>query len=382
MYATTQAFKDALRGVHTMVRKAEVIDPDGNVVVSDLKVVGGSVRADRGNNIRRRGSISLAGLDYLPGVADYDAPLHPLSGNEVKLYRGVRFGSGSTATYEYIPLGTFGIISIGVEDSGDDLSVTVELEDRGREVSIATFTDFYIVAAGTNYATAIESLIENRRTGRFNFNFPPIVAVTPQMIIEGGTDPWEKAYEMAQSVAHELFFDVDGVCVMRKAPIIGVDPVVADYEEGDSGVKFRLLDVGRTLSRQDVHNHIVVYGENTDNAAPVRGEATDSDPLSPTYVGSPVGTGDFYSAEEMRSEYVTTATQANELAAARLRQTLSIRQSAQFTTIVNPAHEPSDVITVKRGRAKVDQQYIIQSLTIPLDAGSAMNCELVEGRPA
>lgn len=269
---------------------------------------------------------------------------------------------------ELVPLITSGITSVEVSDSREGMNITVYGSDRSRQVQRNRLLENHVVAAGTNYATAIQDLIASKRPGT-TFNFETTTYVTPELVFGasgggGGGDPWKYAQEMAESIGMEVFFDVDGVCVLRKIP----DPqtVVATYAEGPESM---LLYVNSRMSDEDTRNAILVSGESTSNDAPIRGYAEVSDPNSPFYVGGPFGKVPGF----FQSGYVRTQAQADELAAAILKQKLGNMESARIISTVNPALEPYDLIRVTRAASKIDSLYVIEKLTIPLGAQEPLN---------
>ncbi len=55
-----------------------------------------------------------------------------------------------------------------------------------------------------------------------------------------------------------------------------------------------------------------------------------------------------------------------------LARELGTTQTVDFGTVTNPALEPNDVARVTRLRAGIDEDHIIDALTIGLDAAAAM----------
>lgn len=375
MYPVSQAFLDALGESHRAVSKVEVRTQAGSLI-NTMYPSSGSISANRTAAVRRTCRFDVDADAFNYSLTDPDNLLHPLSFNELHPYRGIRL---SPTTVEWVPLGVYGITSTTINDTGDSYTMTVEGKDRSREVQRAGLVNSYTIAAGTNYGTAIEGLIEDRRPNRFTFSFASISAVTPELVFGGPTggngDPWKQCVDMAESVAHDVFFDRVGVCVLQPQPTTA-SPIAYTVAEGANGV---LLSASRKHAISDTFNHIVVYGEAPDEE-PVRGEAYDDDVTSPTYVGSPVGTGAFYNPESMQSEYVTSVTQADELAEARLRQTLSSKVNASFESIVNPALEVGDIIAVTRVRLQLPAKFVLEELVIPLESTRAMRAVLQEAR--
>lgn len=360
MYALSAEAAAALRQSHTVDSIVEVYD--AGELIGTLPVLAGGVTVDATAAIRRSLDVTVVDDDgsWLP-VTETSA-LTPY-GNEVRPYRGILLPSGDV---EYVPLGVFGISAANVTDTGNGVTIQVQGYDRARRVQRARWTDPYVIAAGTNYATAIQDLIANRLPGTI-FSFMLTTRTTPLLVlgVERDHDPWKLAQEMAAALGAELFFDADGVCVLRPEPDPATAPVSWSYAEGEEAM---ILGVKRSLSDEGAYNHVVVTGESTSNTAPVRGEARDEDPASPTYYLGDFGDVPFF----VTSRYVTSSAMAVDAAEALLLRVRSLTERVSFPSIVNPAHEGSDVVTVVRAEAGVDDLYVLESFTIPLGATQAM----------
>lgn len=365
MYTITDNFKAHLVKSHEMISRMDVLDSNKNVILGNIDIVSGSIQCDADSNIRRRATCEI--VTNLPiRYTDY---FHPLSGNEFRIYRGIRYSHGVN---ELIPQGVFGPITADLSMGKEGVSGTITGDDRGAEVEAAQIVDPYAVAIGTNYGTAIKNIIKTGRPARFAYNFATTTTLTPSMILEGGR--WSKVQEMATSFGHELFFDAKGICVLRVLPTISTSPMVWDFNiDNDT-----MTRISKTISRVGTHNHVVVYGESPSNSEPVRGEAMDTNPASATYVGSPVGSSKFYSPTSMTSEYVTTINQANQLAKARLRQTLRARTGVSFEIVPNPALQENDVVYVFNKELRIEYLLMISKMNIPLGAEEAMSITVKE----
>ena len=187
-------------------------------------------------------------------------------------------------------------------------------------------------------------------------------------------DPWEKAQDMAAKIGYECYFDVDGI--LQIVPILApspASPIAFDYSEGAQAT---ILGISRRASNEQGFNGVIMTGASSTNGTPPRGEAWDTDPSSATYSGYDAGTKTFgpspYGAvpKFVSSSLLTTSAQCAAAAQAELLNTIGRHEIIQFDTLPNPAHEPRDLVTVKRAKAKIDAVYELQSFNVPLRLGT------------
>lgn len=365
MRPVSSQFLSALRQSHKVIQRVDVYR--GTALILTLPVIAGKVDVDTSNSVQRRCTITAVDTTGLLTPADAAATLAPF-GNEIRLFRGIEYPDG---TQEMVPVGVFGISDVEVKDEGAGIEIEVSGFDRARKVARNRFTDIYTVTAGTNYATAIRDLVNSRVPG-LTFNFMVTTRTAPALTFQVGDDPWEKAQDMADSLGAELFFDGEGVCVLR--PVIDPEtaPVVYDYTEGQVS---NLISLSRSLTDEQTYNLVVAAGEPADPAdgseppAPARGVAQDDDPASPTWVGGPYGVVPKFFV----SPFIATDAQAVDAAKASLLRSLGGTEVVAFDALVNPAHEVGDVVQVTRGASRANARYVIDSFTIPLDANSTMS---------
>lgn len=287
MYPVSNRFHAAVKQGHKVVSLVKVMSRSGQEL-AEIPVSDGYVTIDQENSIRRRAYFTLDDDGtYTPSQAG--DLFHVLSNNQFWVYRGIEFNDG---TRELVPQGRFDVNDVDDGDSGERILMRVEGYDYSRRISDRRLLHMYTVPAGTPYDTAIHNLIHSVHPG-LTYSFAVVNAVTPRLVFGnpsegGGGDPWKYATEMAESVAHELYFDGEGVCVLRPIPLLNDStPVVWEYREGKEAI---IMYINRRTSKDEVFNHVVVTGESSSNAAPVRGEAKDTDPTSPTYAGDPNAT--------------------------------------------------------------------------------------------
>lgn len=369
MYPVSEGFTAALAQSHRIAARAELVTATDTYV---LDVTDGSVTVDGSAAVRRRCTVTLTDDSGKLVPADITDLLAP-NGNELKLYRGVTFADGST---ELVPLGVFRITKPQVSGGRGTLVIRVDGYDRARAVQRARFTETYTIPAGTNYATAISDLLESRVTG-LSFNLAATDHETSGPLVYGTSadnDPWKDATELAKSIGFELFFDADGVCVLRPEPDPSAAATVASYAEGDNAT---ILSVDRELSDEETYNHVVVSGE-SQTTTPVRAEARDEDPSSATYYLGPFGDVPRFYA----SPLITTSAQAQDAADALLRRSLGLVEVVRFSAVPNPAHDVGDVVQVAYSAGRVDGLYVLDQFTVPLSAGGVLTATTRKRRAA
>lgn len=374
MYRISDRFKQYLTRSHNIVSRVDVLENDVPIITG-LPVERGYVRDDAENAIRRQGRAEVYDPEGQYTPTDLRSALAP-GRNEIRLWRGIRFDDGAE---ELVPMGTLRISDVEISDSRENMEIIVSGFDRSRPISRNRLTTNYTIPAGTNYGTAIRDMVANFAPFAVTFNFVDVASniVTPKLVFGasgdmGGGDPWKYATEMAESIGMELFFDPVGVCRLRRVPAIGVDPVVWTYDEGPKGI---MLYVNRRISDEEFRNYILVTGESTSNTDPVSAVAQDNSATSETGIPTMGRVPGFF-----QSRYIRTTAQAQEMADAQLRKRIGATEAARIISIVNPAHEAGDVIKVVRARSKVNRQYVMQNLTIPLGAQEVITLVMKEQR--
>lgn len=367
MYPVSEAFKAAIAKPHRMVAKAEIVDGDG-AILATLAITSGNITIDKTSENRRRCTLEVVPIDVTPDTAE--DLLHPLSGNLLRPYRGIWLDTGE----EYVSLGVFGLEDALVTDSGESVSLTITAFDQSKIIERNQFLELYFVAEGTNYSTAIKDLIDDRLPG-LTYNFMTTSRTTPPMVFGYGgnnTNPWKSAQAMAVAIGAELYFDGDGVCVLRPEPDPTTDPVAWTYAENAQAM---ILHAERKMTREGVANRVIGFGLNTATDEVIRVEAVDDDPQSPTYYLGPFGNVPVY----YRSTMLLTEAQAQEAVDAQLRKLLGTPEQIRLVNVVNPAHDVGDIVKVSNNATRLtERRFIIDKVNIPLQYDNVMNLECRE----
>jgi fibronectin type 3 domain-containing protein len=363
-------FFAALRRSHKVVARVEVLDAAGRVIASTdrssdprLAVVSGSVDVDRGAHIRRTCSVSLAGTDRRVIPIKARDLFSVVSGHELRLSRGIEFADGQQQLWT---LGVFGLSAAPTTDNPDALEVRLSGSDRSRRVIRNRFTAPYIVADGSNAVTAAQALIRDRLPG-VQFRSANTAYTTPQLIFDEQSDPWQAAQDILSGAGMEVFFDIDGYCVIQAEPDPN-DPTLRASFTYAEGAEATILGLTRDTDNEQIYNGVIVTGESTTNSAPVRGEAWDDNPASPTYYLGTYGKVPLF----YRSEFIKTTQQATAAAKARLRKVMGATELISFTGIVNAAHREGEIIRIERARSGVSGMFMLDGFGIPLRGTDGM----------
>lgn len=174
--------------------------------------------------------------------------------------------------------------------------------------------------------------------------------------------------EIATSLGKIMFWDGSGFLQVRTAP--DDSEPVWEVKHGRDGV---MVSAGRRVSREGVFNGWVVTGEAGESGTnPARGVAVDNGPNSPTR-WAPIAEGGFGQVPRFfASPFITTNAQAENAAREGLRRTLGAPFNVDFGSVVNPTLVPYDPVRVEYADFN-REMHVVDKLTIPLDAESAMS---------
>lgn len=359
MYAVSPDFLNVVRSGN-MVSGVQVITSTGVA----LSIEDGSVEMDS-----RRGITRTCSLTITPTATQSLAQLFALLMTpEVELT--VSRGLLVNGSFEYVPLGVFSTDSVEYS-----LSVAGSLSwsgsDRSKKISRSRFTDPYQIPAGTLLSDAGMTLLYTRWS-LVNWNFSNVTeTVDAKVIFDAGeaTDPWECARRLFSDHGYDLNFDGNGVArAVNVQDPASVTPVF-DFSSGTTSM---LLDATIRGSLEQTYNGVIASGEGTGVTTPVRFESWDDDPNSPTYYQGQFGRVPYFYS----SPLLTTAAKCQRAAKRLLYRVKGRSQGFAFPTIVNPALEPLDVISVTING--VTSRAVIDKLTIPLRPTDAMTAIMRE----
>ena len=422
-------FPAALLESHVVATRAELWVPDppsnqGRAVTSsylgNVLVAGGSVTVDRTAQFRRSftglqvivpypdlvgtefpaDSVPIPGVgggdfidnwqQYIPTTAGDNFAPH---GTELALFRGIAYGPPDYAL-EYAPLGIFTISCTDVAFTGQGLLLTLDGYDRSRRISRATLTHAQLYLAGATVHDAINTLITRQcginvayggwwggGTQETGGNFlctpggPNDDASShglPPLYYQVNDDPWQESCSLATVTGSELFVNGYGDTVLQVIPTSSSVSPVAVYQSAEDTDDPLSMSPGSLLSvdpkwddQYVVNTWIVQCGGST--VTRFTGVARDVNPNSPTNVFK---YGEI--SQQIQSSLISTQPMANAMARGLLMMHTGIVNSIQFGLIPDPRLEPGDVIQIEYPRAGTSGLHVIESLSIPMDAATAM----------
>lgn len=366
MYPTADGFTEALARSHTVQTQVDVlirgVVVDSYTAASTAGVLSGQVTVDGVAQVRRSLTLRIVdptGAVYPSRIGDLLAPPH-----ELKVYQGI-------VGYPLVPVGVFGISEPDLTDS-DGVVLDLKGFDRSKRISRRKWPSVFTITAGTNVGTAIASIISDRDPLSPALSVVgTVTAVTPTVLLGTDTsnDPWADAQKLATDNGMELFYDPDGVPVLRPLPDPLSDPEAGAYVEGEGGL---YLGGTRGFSDEPGTNGVIIIGNGSELAAPFRVEVWDTDPLSPTYYDPALPAASTWGPvpDISTTDLIPDAATALPIATAQLQAKLGTVENVTFTGIPNPAHDAGDTLLVRRHALGLDARYLLDQLVLTLGVGA------------
>jgi len=354
MFLSSQRFEDHIKTTHEVRILCEIVNTTGTVVATTFNVISGSVTVDDTRAIRRQCYLTVQDPTGRLIPSDVNDYLEPLSGYFFRLSRGIAWPDG---TFEMFPLGTFASASPRVIDKGVGIEFTVTGSDRSSIIARTLWTSPYVIPAGTNTADAIKGIIDNRTPG-LRYNLEPTTHTVPLTVLgtAASNDPWADAIALAVASGMELYIDARDIVVLRTLANPETSSIAHKYtDDGNSTVtEFRRLN-----DASKMYTGVIVYSEGTAIVPPIRVEIwrTDTNLRIPFFYTTPL---------------ITTTTQAAAAAASLLIQYCYRDAGIEIMLVPDPRMEAGDIVTATRAVDKLDDEFRINRLIIPLDTTSEM----------
>lgn len=376
MGTQTDEFYRRIRLSHEVVSYVEMIAPDQEAKL--LKVLDGEVAVDRSAQVRR--SLNCRVVDPTGEVTPRTTGevLTPY-GTQLRAYRGIKWkNNDGTESEEICPLGVFRLARSSITYKADGTSdITLEAYDHSRTIQRDKFTTPYVIPASTNLLFAIKEIVKRTFPGVEYDAISTVNTTTGPMLLDTGSDPWEACNQLAKSMGCEIYFDVLGRLVIAPPPDIAANPAPDfTYFDSDGG---HMMDLARDFADEGAYNGIVVTGESPgDERPPVRSEAWDDSPSSPTYRFGDYGEVPYFITDNTAK----TEEDCHKIAKAQLALLLGRPASLSMTSLVNPSYEAGNVVHVRLHRAGIDGLYGIDAFNVPLSSAGTQRLAMRERRIA
>jgi hypothetical protein len=323
-----------------------------NEVVESLDVlVQGYVSIDN-VAVRREAHFTLVDADGTLTPAKATDLLAP-KGTEIRVFRGLYLPALND--YEWVPMGVFGIISPATRANEAGTQIEIKAFDRLDKLRALQFETAYTVPDGTNVATAVAGIMNDRMPG-VPIRITPSTYTTPETVFAQLSSPWDAISALCQAASMVFYFDQNG------------SAVVEPYTEVETGVVYDsgsptslLMSSEQAWDNTDINTGVIVKGANPDKTV-FSTVLWDTDPNSPTYYLGPLGKRPY----GYYSEFITTQAQADAVAANLFISATRMPQTVEIYTRGGPQHDVGDLITIVDSRTKVNGKYVVKSGTIPI----------------
>lgn len=363
-FGVSDRFRAAYEESHLSVVEGGVYAPDGTLITT-LEFDRGaqnSVSIDVTAANRRSCSIAVVPDDVLLPITP-TSPLAPV--NEIRLSRGIQFDDG---TSELVPLGIFGIQSSVEVASPAGPTIAIAGIDRSKRLDV-NLTRGLSFAAGTGFDTVFTSLANASGVTYDTFFDPDVAATTtPALVFHAGDNIWQNIQTAASSLGCWAYFDELGVFTV--IPVPDLDEQLSPSWTYARGAQAMFDETARTLALEDgsqkAYSHAVVESQVHGTGTPLRSDAYDDDPASPTYYLGPFGDRPIFDGDV--SAFITTQAQCDRAAAALLRRNYGLLERVTMRAAPNPALTGGDVVSITDPETDTDAAYLSESWTLSLFA--------------
>lgn len=400
MLSASNAFINALRWGSYLVAAQLQIYYKGQATGIYLPVSTADFTFDRNSEQRRSGQLTVEVLPTVPpqtvsldGVTQVSLlPISPTAAlapfaQQIGVQLQVIGEGGTLDPNGWVPMGIYAIGESTIDDTTNNVVITLKLFDRSWVLSNWKLVAPYTVPASTGVLQdEITALINHVWTTQgpaspptppWSYSIVPSSYVVPTGTYNQGQDPWQACLDMAASAGYELFFDVNGNVVGHPAP---GSPASTTYPTLNSIPVSWGFDVN-TLSAQGVSSHslggtpfttpaamamqilrdgifndfwVAAVGQNNFSGLRQQ-EAADTNTQSPTYYRGVMGDNPSFVYDSL----ITSTAQA--LAEAQYNLALSLSKVWQLSldTSLNPLFDIDDVFSVTNPRLGLSAQKVI-----------------------
>lgn len=330
------------------------------------KTTSGSIEVDANSDIRRTCNLSLVAKDIDENMISEGGELW--LDKYIKIYQGIDNPRDNNKTVWW-NMGIFLINNPNTVYSAADHTISFEGLDlmakltgrrNGQLPAVAT-----LVPAGSKIADVVKKTI-TQLGGFYNYIIEDEGLEVPYDIkMDMGATIYDLLAELRDLYSNwEMFFDVDGVFHWQKISNGEKEAVVVNFNE----IQPLIISNNVNIDFENVKNHIIVYGRLLDTGEQIMAIASDTNAESPFCI-SKVGQINYIVDDER--------IYSNELAKDRADYELYLHARLNDSILLEIVPIPwlNDVnikIAYTNEKIGIEGEYLIQSLSIPLDIGSSM----------
>lgn len=361
----------AVRESGTIIPEIDITTPDGNLILSSntsdplqkIRIVGGSIDTDDSSEIPGSGTIDILVDDATRDQVMPYGPLSPLSPVRNALVY-VRYTSPGAATTT--PYGAYDIASTTAVEADTGIKLTLEIYDNARRVERAKFYRPRVINRGYPYDDVWISLLRSI----LPFSRIDIVPTGETVVLlswDVEDSRLRAVNDLALMVGYRIEWNHNGIGDVLVGPNTppNAEPAWTFVDGGNA----KITTANRTLSDEAAFNGVIISGEAAgSDKPPVRAEAWDLDPTSPTYFDPAKPEESSYGANPYfhTSPFAHTPKQAKAIAMSLLPGKMGVVERLQIDCVMNPGVQVADPIRVERPKLGVSGTYIVESTSIPL----------------
>lgn len=265
-----------------------------------------------------------------------------------------------------IQLGEFVIDKINEKNFPHTL--TIEGRDYTKRCLHSKVEKSVTFVAGTAIRDLVIALAAN--SGCYKHRLPNNMGkLSSDLTIERGTPRWDIIKQACESNGYDVFFDNEGFITAKQIADPSLDPVFMTYKTGPEG---NLVSYDKSTNDSRVYNKVVVTGENESQdggeiALPFYGEASNTDPSSPTRIAR-IGERTYF----FTSTFFTSDQQCIDLAVQWLKVHALESYEVNWDSICFPWQDVGVVVEFipERRYDNDPTKFLLDTLTIPLSLGS------------
>lgn len=367
--ARNRWYRDALAGPHEAYSRVEVwragIQVDELAWRDPVKPYSqavpvfhdGSVRATLSSRVTRQLTLTVPYALFPRRTTDLLAPY----GNELRVFRGVRYGNGSPDEF---PIFTGPIMRARPPQRGQ---VTIEASDNSARVAGAGFLAPLASQAGDLVVDEFERLVLDAYPAARFGTHSNLTARVPVLAYDN--DPGTAADSLAETAGAFWYCLADGSFVIRRVPWT-VAPTSAPIvlRDGPGGT---LISGYPDRNAASLVNRVTIVSDRTDGAPASWATAQDDDPTSPTFVNGPFGVR----STRIRVTGATNQGQLLALARQLITRTRVRSDSWAITCVPDASIELGDPLDVTYQGEQALQ--LVAGFSMPLNPNASMT---IDGR--
>jgi hypothetical protein len=400
MLTASNAFINALRFGSYLVLAQLQLYYKGQATGIILPVSTADFTFDRNSEQRRSGQLTVEILPTIPpqmvsldGMTQVSLlPITPQSAlapfaQQIGVSLQVLGPGGTINPTDWIPMGLYAIAESTIDDTVNDLIVTLKLFDRSWVLAQWKLVSSYTVpAADGTLQGEITALINHvwatqgpagPATPPWTYSIVPSTYSVPTGTYNQGQDPWQACLDIAASAGYELYFDVNGNIVGAPAPgspasstypTLNSIPVSWGFDQNTisaqgtsshslGGTPFTTpIAMSMQILRDGIYNDFWVAAIGSNNYTNlIQARASDTNPMSPTFYQGIMGDNPNFIYDSL----ITTQAQAQAEANYDLAVALSKVWQISVDSAPNPLFNIDDVFSVTNARLGLNAQKVI-----------------------